>query len=82
VIVGDITSPATFLPYLANGDLALAAVRWLAREEHSTAVASRIPVPPMILLSGTQMRGVFLAVAVLLPLGAFVLGAVAWWRGR
>jgi hypothetical protein len=83
VIVGDADFASnSFLPYLANGDLALAAVRWLAREEHSTAVASRIPVPPMILLSGTQMRGVFLAVAVLLPLGAFVLGAVAWWRGR
>ena len=83
VIVGDADFASnSFLPYLANGDLALAAVRWLAREEHSTPVASRIPVPPMILLSGTQMRGVFLVVAVLLPLGAFVLGAVAWWRGR
>ena len=58
VIVGDADFASnSFLPYLANGDLALAAVRWLAREERSTAVASRIPVPPMILLTGAQMRG-------------------------
>ena len=83
VIVGDADFASnSFLPYLANGDLALAAVRWLAREERSTAVASRIPVPPMILLTGAQMRGIFLIVAVLLPLCAFALGAVAWWRGR
>ena len=83
VIVGDADFASnSFLPYLANGDLALAAVRWLAREERSTAVASRIPVPPMILLTGAQMRGIFLVLAVLLPLGAFALGAVAWWRRR
>ena len=83
VIVGDADFASnSFLPYLANGDLALAAVRWLAREERSTAVASRIPVPPMILLTGAQMRGIFLVLVVLLPLCAFALGARAWWRGR
>jgi hypothetical protein len=83
VIVGDADFASnSFLPYLANGDLALATVRWLAREERATAVASRIPVPPMILLTGAQMRGIFLALVVLLPLCAFALGVRAWWRGR
>ena len=83
VIVGDVDFASnSFLPYLANSDLALAIVRWLVREERSTAVASRIPVPPMILLSGAQMRGIFLAVEVLLPLGAIALGAFVWWRRR
>ena len=67
---------------LANGDLALSMVRWLVREERTTSVSSRIPVPPMILLSGAQMRTIFLAVAVLLPLAAFVPGLLAWWRRR
>jgi len=62
--------------------LALAIVRWLAREERGTAVASRIPVPPMILLTGAQMRGIFIVIEVLLPLAAFALGALAWWRRR
>jgi len=83
VIVGDADFASnSFLPYLANGDLALAMVRWLAREERDTAVASRIPVPPMIVLTGAQMRGIFLVVEVLLPLAAFALAAFAWWRRR
>jgi len=83
VIVGDADFASnSFLPYLANGDLALAMVRWLAREERGTAVASRIPVPPMIVLTGAQMRAIFLVVEVLLPLAAFALAAFAWWRRR
>ena len=78
---GDFASNS-FLPYLANSDLALSMVRWLVREERTTSVSSRIPVPPMILLSGAQMRAIFLAVGVLLPLAAFVPGLLAWWRRR
>ena len=83
VIVGDGDFASnSFLPYLANSDLALSMVRWLVREERTTSVASRIPVPPMILLSAAQMRTIFLAVEVLLPLGVFALGVLMWWRRR
>jgi hypothetical protein len=83
VLVGDADFASnSFLPYLANADLALAMVRWLVREERGTAVASRIPVPPMIVLTGAQMRGIFLVVEVLLPLAAFALAGLAWWRRR
>ena len=47
-----------------------------------TSVASRIPVPPMILLSGAQMRTIFLVVEVLLPLTVFGLALLMWWRRR
>ena len=83
VIVGDGDFASnSFLPYLANSDLALSMVRWLVREERTTSVASRIPVPAMILLSGAQMRTIFLAVEVLLPLAMFALGMLMWWRRR
>ena len=83
VIVGDGDFASnSFLPYLANSDLALSMVRWLVREERTTSVSSRIPVPAMILLSGTQMRTIFLAVEVLLPLAVFALGVLMWWRRR
>jgi ABC-type uncharacterized transport system involved in gliding motility auxiliary subunit len=83
VIVGDGDFASnSFLPYLANSDLALAIVRWLVREERTTSVSSRIPVPAMILLSGAQMRTIFLAVEVLLPLAVFALGILMWWRRR
>jgi hypothetical protein len=78
---GDFASNS-FLPYLSNSDFAMSAIRWLVHEERSTAVASRIPVPPMILLSGAQMRAVFLLLEVLLPLAVIAMGIAVWWRRR
>jgi ABC-type uncharacterized transport system involved in gliding motility auxiliary subunit len=83
VVIGDGDFASnSFLPYLANGDFAMAAVRWLVREERSTAVATRIPVPPMILLSSAQTKAIFLIVEVLLPLVVIALGVAVWWRRR
>jgi hypothetical protein len=83
VVVGDGDFASnSFLPYLSNSDFAVATVRWLVREEHAAAVAGRIPVPPMILLSGTQMKWIFLLVEVLLPLAVIGFGVFVWWRRR
>jgi len=83
VIVGDGDFASnSFLPYLANGDVALGMVRWLVREEKAATVSSRIPVPPMILLTGAQMVTIFLLVEVLLPLAVLVAGGLVWWRRR
>ena len=83
VIAGDADFASnSFFPYLANSDLALSMVRWLAREEHTVAVTTRIPVPPMILLSAGQTRAVFLGTVVLLPLLPMALGVLVWWRRR
>src|SRR5258706_5650390 len=83
IIVGDGDFASnSFLPYLSNSDFAVAAIRWLVREEHSAVVTTRIPVPPMILLSGTQMKWIFLLVEGLLPLGIFALGIFVWWKRR
>jgi ABC-type uncharacterized transport system involved in gliding motility auxiliary subunit len=79
--VGDFASNS-FFPYMANSDFLLSTVRWLAREERTTAVASRIPVPPLILLTALQARVVFGLVVVLLPLSAIALGCFVWWRRR
>jgi ABC-type uncharacterized transport system involved in gliding motility auxiliary subunit len=83
IVVGDGDFASnSFLPYLANGDVALGMVRWLVREERAATVSSRIPVPPMILLTGAQMTLIFLAVEVLLPLSVLAIGAFVWWRRR
>ena len=69
VVMGDADFVSnSFFPYLANSDLILAILRWLVREEHTTAMASRIPVPQLILLSTAQMQQIFLLTEVLLPL--------------
>jgi hypothetical protein len=78
---GDFASNS-FFPYMANSDLLLSAIRWLAREERNTAVAARIPVPPHILLTGLQTQLVFGIIVVLLPLSVIALGFFVWWRRR
>jgi hypothetical protein len=52
------------------------------REEHAPAVALRIPVPPLIVLTRPQMRQIFLVTEVLLPLSVLVAGAGVWWKRR
>jgi hypothetical protein len=78
---GDFASNS-FFPYMANSDFLMSAVRWLSREDRGTAVASRIPVPPLILLTATQARFVFGLVVLLLPLSAVGVGCLVWWRRR
>jgi hypothetical protein len=78
---GDFASNS-FFPYMANSDLLLSAVRWLAREERTTAITSRIPVPPLIALTGRQLTTVFVITVVLMPLLVIVFGCVVWWRRR
>src|SRR5437660_30701 len=78
---GDFASNS-FLPYMANSDLALGMVRWAVREERAPSVAVRMPVPPLVLLTKSQMQRIFLGIEVLLPLGVMAVGAVVWWRRR
>ena len=83
VVVGDADFASnSFFPYMANSDLILSMVRWLVREERAPAVASRIPVPPLILLTRPQMRQIFLVTEVLLPLSMLIIGACIWWKRR
>jgi hypothetical protein len=83
VVVGDADFASnSFFPYMANSDLLLSMVRWLVREERTPAVASRIPVPPLILLTRPQMRQIFLVTEVVLPLSILIIGAFVWWKRR
>ncbi|HEU0063071.1 MAG TPA: GldG family protein [Hyphomicrobiaceae bacterium] len=83
VVIGDGDFASnSFLPYMANGDLALAAVRWLAREEYRTAVRTRIPVPPMILLTAAQSRAIFTSIVIVLPLSVIAVAGLVWWWRR
>jgi hypothetical protein len=83
VVIGDGDFASnSFLPYMANSDLLLAAVRWLAREERSTAVRTRIPVPPTILLTAAQSRALFISIVILLPLTVIGIGSLVWWLRR
>lgn len=83
VVIGDGDFASnSFLPYMANSDLALAMVRWLVREERTTSATARIPVPALILLTRAQIRQIFVLIEILLPLGALLLAGVVWWKRR
>lgn len=83
VVIGDGDFASnSFLPYMANSDLLVAAVRWLAREDQGTAVRTRIPVPPMILLTAAQSRWLFALIVIVLPLTVVAVGGVVWWTRR
>ena len=83
VVVGDGDFASnSFLPYMANSDLALAMLRWLVREERAPSVAVRMPVPSLVLLTKSQMQRIFLLIEVLLPMSVVAVGAVVWWRRR
>lgn len=78
---GDFASNS-FLPYMANADLAISMVRWLVHEDQTPSARSRIPVPPLVLLTKRQMQQIFVAVELVLPLTVVLAGAVIWWRRR
>jgi len=83
VVVGDGDFASnSFFPYMSNSDLVLSMVRWLAREERAPTVRAGAPMTPFILLTGQQMKRIFLVLEVLLPLGVIAVGAVVWWRRR
>lgn len=83
IVTGDADFASnSFLPYMANGDLALSMVRWLVHEEKSAPIASRIPAAPLVLLTSWQMKMIFLLLEVLLPLALVAIGTLVWWRRR
>ncbi|MEA2854864.1 MAG: gliding motility-associatede transport system auxiliary component [Rhodospirillaceae bacterium] len=83
VVIGDGDFASnSFLPYMSNSDLLVAAVRWLAREERGTAVRTRIPVPPMVLLTAAQSRWLFALIVIVLPLTVIGIGGAVWWSRR
>jgi ABC-2 type transport system permease protein len=71
-----------YFPYVSNGDLAVGMVRWLAGDEAMPPVRPQSFSPDQIILTGDQMRGIFIALELLLPLSVILFGGVVWWRRR
>jgi gliding motility-associatede transport system auxiliary component len=71
-----------YFPYVSNGELAVAMLRWLAADETMPTVQPQAYSLPEIVLTSRQMRDVFLALEVLLPLSTMLCGVLVWWRRR
>ncbi|MBI5068252.1 MAG: Gldg family protein [Deltaproteobacteria bacterium] len=83
VLIGDADFASnSFFPYLANSDLALAAVAWLAREELAPTMKPPVEVLPRVVLTSRQVTGIFVTLVIVLPGLAALAGGILWWRRR
>ncbi len=71
-----------YFPYVSNGELSVAIVRWLAEDDASPNLAPRTYHLPEIVLTSTQMRDTFIVLEILLPLSTGLFGVAMWWRRR
>jgi hypothetical protein len=71
-----------YFPYVSNGELSVAIMRWLAEEDTAPNVAPRAYTVPEIVLTSAEMRDTFIALELLLPLTTALFGVAMWWRRR
>jgi ABC-type uncharacterized transport system involved in gliding motility auxiliary subunit len=71
-----------YFPYVSNGELSVAVMRWLAEDDASPNLAPRTYNLPEIAMTSAQMRDTFIALEILLPLSTALFGVAMWWRRR
>lgn len=71
-----------YFPYVSNGELSVAIMRWLAEDDASPNLAPRTYSLPEIVLTSVQMRDTFIVLEILLPLSTALFGVAMWWRRR
>jgi len=71
-----------YFPYVSNGELSVAMLRWLADDDATPNLAPHTYTVPEIVLTSAQMRNTFIALEVLLPLTTAFCGVLIWWRRR
>ena len=71
-----------YFPHVSDGELAVAILRWLADDEAMPTIKPQSYSLPEIELTSRQMRDVFIALEVLLPLSTMLCGVLVWWRRR
>jgi ABC-type uncharacterized transport system len=71
-----------YFPYVSNGELSVAMLRWLAADETMPTVQPQTYSLSEVVLTSRQMRDVFLALEVVLPLSTLLCGVLVWWRRR
>ena len=83
VVAGDADFASnSFFPYMSNGDLVLAMLAWLAREERAPTLKPPVVVLPRVALTEREVRGIFLVTVVALPGMVVGAGTLVWWRRR
>jgi len=71
-----------YFPYVSDGELSVAMLRWLAADETMPTVRPQTYSLSELVLTSRQMRDVFVTLEVLLPLSTLMFGVLVWWRRR
>ena len=71
-----------YFPYVSDGELGVSMLRWLAADDTTPGVAPQTYQLPEVVLTSRQMRDVFIALELLLPLSTLLCGVLVWWRRR
>ena len=71
-----------YFPYVSDGELGVAMLRWLAADETMPTVQPQTYSLSEVVLTSRQMRDVFIVLEVLLPLSTLLCGVLVWWRRR
>jgi ABC-2 type transport system permease protein len=83
VVFGDADFASnSFFPYLSNADMVLGALAWLIHEERAPTMKPPVEVLPTVVLTGAQVRWIFIVTVLILPGSIALLGGVVWWRRR
>jgi ABC-type uncharacterized transport system involved in gliding motility auxiliary subunit len=83
VVVGDsdfVTN--AYFEQVANGELGVAMIRWLARDDALPSVPPARAALPLVSMTAQEMRWTFIALELVLPLSVVLLGTAVWWRRR
>lgn len=71
-----------YFPYVSDGEFSVAILRWLAADDAMPTVKPQTLQLPEVVLTSRQMRDVFIALELLLPLSTLLCGVFVWWRRR
>ncbi len=62
--------------------MALGALAWLIHEERAPTMKPPVEVLPTVVLTGAQVRWIFIVTVLVLPGSIALLGGVVWWWRR
>jgi len=85
VVVGDAdfaANEAFGIPQLANRDLVLNAIAWLAEEEDLIAVRPKDPDERRLLVSAAKRNVIRMLSTALFPMAVVIAGVLVWFRRR
>ena len=84
VVLGNSSFAAnqSISPQVANLDLFMNAVNWLAEEEELISIRPKEPTDRRVFLTPMQNNLTLLTTLIVIPLAVFAAGIVVWWNRR